>query len=159
MVKCVRLERKKAELERKKLAAKGLLDQSYAPSRDENYVYFALKGNAATKLKTVEKELVKREEYGKPFADELKGSLAEDERKELVTSFDIVGDIATVEIPPALVKKEKLIAEADNENAPQHQGGREENRRNCRRIQDKAREGDRRRKQDAHRLPGERMRL
>ena len=110
MVRCVKLERKKAEAERRKLAVRGLLDQSYIPARDEKYVYFALKGNAATKLKTVEKELLKREEHGKPFADELKGKLTEKERAELVTSFDIVGDIATVEIPRALVKKEKMIA-------------------------------------------------
>lgn len=112
MVHCVKLERKKAEAERRKLAAQGFLDQSYVPARDEKYVYFALKGNAAGKLKTVEKGLVKRGEFGKPFADALKGKLTDEEMKELVTSFDIVGDIATVEIPPALVKKEKIIAEA-----------------------------------------------
>ena len=126
MVKCVRLERKKAEAERKILAARGLLDSDYVPARDGKYVYFALKSGAAgdagkagsgrgadsAKLATVEKKLLKRAEHGRPFSEELKGKLTEEERAELITSFDIVGDIATVEIPSALVKKERMIAEA-----------------------------------------------
>lgn len=42
----------------------------------------------------------------------LKGKLAKAQLKSLVTSFDIIGDIAIIEIPENLEKKEKLIAEA-----------------------------------------------
>jgi tRNA (guanine37-N1)-methyltransferase len=40
----------------------------------------------------------------------LKSELTEKERSNLVRSFDIIGDIAVIEIPAELEKKEKLIA-------------------------------------------------
>ncbi len=42
----------------------------------------------------------------------LKDKLTEDELKLLRRSFDVVGDIAIIEIPPELEHKEKIIAEA-----------------------------------------------
>src|SRR3989338_8571440 len=44
--------------------------------------------------------------------DVLKGNLNENQLKLVKSSFDIVGDIAILEIPPELAKKEKVIAEA-----------------------------------------------
>ncbi|MFN3528030.1 MAG: class I SAM-dependent methyltransferase [Candidatus Altarchaeaceae archaeon] len=44
--------------------------------------------------------------------DLLKGILSDEELKILPRSFDIIGDIAIIEIPPELEKKEKVIAEA-----------------------------------------------
>jgi tRNA (guanine37-N1)-methyltransferase len=41
----------------------------------------------------------------------LKGKLTKKEFENLVTSYDIIGDIAIIEIPTKLEKKEKLIAE------------------------------------------------
>jgi tRNA (guanine37-N1)-methyltransferase len=41
----------------------------------------------------------------------LKGKLTKKEFEKLVTSFDIIGDIAIIEIPIELEKKEKIIAE------------------------------------------------
>lgn len=46
------------------------------------------------------------------FKDFLKGTLNEDELKILPRSFDIIGDIAIIEIPPELEKREKEIADA-----------------------------------------------
>ncbi len=43
--------------------------------------------------------------------DRLKGKLTDDEIKLLKTSFDIVGDIAQLEIPEGLEEKEKIISE------------------------------------------------
>lgn len=43
--------------------------------------------------------------------DALKGVLTEEEKKKLVTSFDLIGDIAVIDIPDELVGKEKLIGE------------------------------------------------
>ena len=44
--------------------------------------------------------------------DYLKKKLSKEELKLVRRSFDIIGDIAQVEIPPELEKKEKIIAEA-----------------------------------------------
>jgi tRNA (guanine37-N1)-methyltransferase len=111
LVFCVKVERKKAESLRQKLAAGGLLDGSYVPARDGKFVYFAVKGKAGG-MKLVEKKLAKRANYGKPLEEELGGKLNAREMDALVKSFDIVGDIAVVEVPPSLAKKQKLIAAA-----------------------------------------------
>ena len=110
MVKCVKVEKKKAEETRKKLASAGALDGSFVTGRDEKFVYFPVKGKVIGQ-KLVEKKLVKREEHGMPFYERLKG-LSTKEKEGLVKSFDIVGDIAVLEIPPALARREKEIAEA-----------------------------------------------
>ncbi|MBW2977264.1 class I SAM-dependent methyltransferase family protein [Candidatus Woesearchaeota archaeon] len=47
----------------------------------------------------------------KTLREALKGKLIKKEMQNLVTSFDIVGDIAVIEIPTELEKKEKVIAE------------------------------------------------
>jgi tRNA (guanine37-N1)-methyltransferase len=41
----------------------------------------------------------------------LKNKLTKKELDKLVTSYDVVGSVAIIEIPPGLVKKEKLIAQ------------------------------------------------
>jgi tRNA (guanine37-N1)-methyltransferase len=108
---CAKIKRKDAERKRRVLAEKGAIDHSYIPSRDRKFVYFAVKGKPCG-VRLVKKRLKRREVFAKPFAEELKGKLTAREREELVTSFDLVGDIAVVEVPPSLVKKEKLIAMA-----------------------------------------------
>lgn len=115
MVLCAKVEREKAEGVRKLLAEKGLFDGSYVPARDDTFVFFAVKKRAAG-FAFAEKRLLKREEYGKPLSVELAGKLTPAELGELVKSFDMIGDIAVVEIPPALSKKQKLIASAIMKN-------------------------------------------
>ncbi len=110
MAKCVKVPRQRAEKIRRELAASGTLDGGYVPGRDARFVYFPLKAGAKSKLPLVEKKLRKRTEFGKPLREELGGKLSAAEAAELVASFDIVGDIAVLEIPPALSAKEKLIA-------------------------------------------------
>ncbi len=112
LVLCAKIEKKKAEKARRQLASAGALDGSFVPARDEGFVYFPLKKGAKVKLSTVQKKLQKRQEPGKSLREELEGKLTKKEAEELIASFDIVGDIAVVEIPPALAKKQKLIATA-----------------------------------------------
>src|SRR3989344_5046820 len=44
--------------------------------------------------------------------ESLKGKLSRKEKENLVTSFDIIGDIVIIEIPDLLIRKEKIIANA-----------------------------------------------
>jgi tRNA (guanine37-N1)-methyltransferase len=112
LVLCVKVEKGKAEKIRQQLAANGMLDNGFVPAREGESVFFPVKKGAKTRLKLAEKKLQRREEFGKPLKGELEGKLTQEEMKELVGSFDIVGDIAVVEIPDALVKKQRLVANA-----------------------------------------------
>jgi len=112
MAKCVRVERENAEAERKKFSAAGALDNSYIPARGRKYVYFPILPGAKIARATLEKELEKRSERPKNLREALSGKLTAAEMEEMVTSFDLVGDIAVVEVPDPLRAKEKLIASA-----------------------------------------------
>lgn len=111
-MRCVKAKREEAEAIRRKLAQAGALDGGFVPCRDENFIYFPLKRESKTKFATVQKKLAKREEFGKPLAAELEGKLSKNEAEAFIGSFDIVGDIAVLEIPEELESKEKLIADA-----------------------------------------------
>ena len=111
MTKCLRVKRVDAEAKRQELAGRGILDNGHVPARDSSCVYFPIKGKPLG-MKLIEKKLVKREERGKPFSVELEGKLTPVEKAALVKSFDILGDIAVVEVPSELEGKEKLIADA-----------------------------------------------
>jgi len=114
MAKCLRVERGDAEAERKKLSESGALDNSHVPARGRKYVYFPVKegGRLPPCAKLVERRLESRGERPKSLREALAGKLSAREMEELVTSFDLVGDIAVVEVPPALEAREKLIAGA-----------------------------------------------
>jgi len=111
-VRCVKAKREEAEKIRQTLVKAFALDNGFVPGRDEKFVYFPLKKGVKTKLKTAQKKLLKREEFGKPLASELEGKLSKKEAEALIGSFDIVGDIAVLEIPDELEGKERLIADA-----------------------------------------------
>ena len=114
MALCLKVERQNAEKERKKLSIACALDNSYVPARGRKYVYFPV--NEGAKLpsgtKLVEKKLERRSERPKTLREALAGKLSAREMEELVTSFDLMGDIAVVEVPDDLASKEKLIAAA-----------------------------------------------
>lgn len=114
MVICAKVERKQAEDVRRKLANLRLLDNSYVPKRENDYIYFPLLKTPKSKLKITitNTPLLKREPRVHSMEDALKGILTKNEMESLVTSFDIVGDIAIIEIPPSLAKREKEISSA-----------------------------------------------
>jgi len=111
MVKCAKVEKRRGEATRQKLIAAGVFDPSFVPEADESYVYFAVK-KPVKGVKLVERRLRSREIKFRSIQEALRGKLSERELEEVVRSFDVVGDVAVVEIPPKLERKEKLIAEA-----------------------------------------------
>ncbi|MFA6214030.1 MAG: class I SAM-dependent methyltransferase family protein [Candidatus Micrarchaeia archaeon] len=111
MVLCAKVKREGAEKERIKLVQAGALDNLHIPARGRGYVYFPVVGKPAG-LELVQKKLEKRSERPKTLREALAGKLSAQEMEELVTSFDLVGDIAVVEVPPAVEGKERLIAAA-----------------------------------------------
>ncbi|MEM4633804.1 MAG: class I SAM-dependent methyltransferase family protein [Candidatus Anstonellaceae archaeon] len=109
MALCVKVEKAHAEETRQKLLAQKLLETKYAPFRDRDFVYFPVK-KAPAGMAVVELSLEERQTLAGSLRLALKDKLEEKEIGMLVGSFDIVGDIAVVEIPHELEKKEGIIA-------------------------------------------------
>ncbi len=114
----LKVPRKDGERTRQELLAAGLLDSGYPISSEGNFIYLPLAAGAkeglpaGAKFEVVEREAERRERPPKKLADALSGLLTDAERDALVASFDIIGDIAIVEIPDELQPKEKEIGEA-----------------------------------------------
>jgi len=109
MVKAIRVPKKKGEGMRRMLSSSGILDEGYFPSHDEKYVYLPVK-KSVPRYKLVEVE-ARRREVRKSFREML-SEIVGGEAEGIFSSYDIVGDIAVLEIPDELRAKEKEIADA-----------------------------------------------
>lgn len=108
MAKAIRVLRKNGEGMRRKLSSLGLLDADFFPSHDDKYVYFPVKkGLRGYKLVEVE---ARRREVRKGFKEML-SEIVGKEAEGIFSSYDIVGDIAVLEIPDNLRAKEMEIAD------------------------------------------------
>ena len=118
MVLCIKVPRKNAEKVHEILSNANAFDKNYATVRENEFVYFALKREcelpsfAKLGTKLVQMPLVQRHTHPNSIYDALVEKFSEEELQQLVSSFDILGDIAVIEVPEELVKKEKLIADA-----------------------------------------------
>jgi tRNA (guanine37-N1)-methyltransferase len=117
-MKAAKVARKEAEKLRKALMKEGLIDFDYVAEADRNFVYFPLRANGlseasqkklADRLVIVEKR-PKRSLRGGELKDVLSGELSEKELALLNRSYDVVGSIAILDIPPELKGKERVIA-------------------------------------------------
>jgi len=106
----IKVPKKQAESVREKLMAEGLYAKDCKAFHDEKFVYFPVL-RAVEGYETVEMEGEKFQR-AKKLRELLSKILTEKELENLVTSYDVIGDIVIVEIPEELVKKEKQIADA-----------------------------------------------
>jgi tRNA (guanine37-N1)-methyltransferase len=102
---------KSAESVRKKLAERKLLDTRYGVQREKGHVYFPVRG-AVAGFEIVEMDARKRERKPRSLKDALGNALSDEELENALSSFDVMGDIAVIEIPRNLEAKEKTIGEA-----------------------------------------------
>jgi len=103
------VERKAAQKRMEELKGKGLLDADFPVMQKEGKVWIPVrKGTDGA----VELDSERRSKKPKSLSEALVGVLSEEERKEVVRSFDVIGDIAIVEIPENIAAKEKEIAQA-----------------------------------------------
>ncbi|MFA6907495.1 MAG: class I SAM-dependent methyltransferase family protein, partial [Candidatus Micrarchaeia archaeon] len=112
MVLCAKVKQEEAEWARVRLVQAGALDNLHVPARGRGHVYFPLVKGFACAFPTVQKRLAKRSERPKTLREALAGKLTAREMGGLVTSFDLMGDIAVVEVPDGLRAKGGLIARA-----------------------------------------------
>lgn len=103
---------KDAEKVKKHLIEKDLFEQNYKITKEGDFLLFPLKKEVKIKgTQIIDKELekfVKTQNAKSKIFDQL----TEEEQKILKTAFDIIGDIAIIEIDKELAHKEKIIAQA-----------------------------------------------
>jgi len=109
MVKAVRVPRKKGEDMRRRLSSSGLLDEAYFPLHDEEYVYLPVKGKVPRH--TLVEVDARRRAVRKGFREMLSG-IAGKGAGRIFSSYDVVGDIAVLEVPEELKGRGREIAEA-----------------------------------------------
>ncbi|MEM2909039.1 MAG: class I SAM-dependent methyltransferase family protein [Candidatus Bilamarchaeaceae archaeon] len=106
----IKVPKKEAERAKQMLTAEGLYVKDYKAFHDETFVYFPVT-QPVKGYSTVEMEGEKIER-GAKLRVLLSGVLTQEELKNLITSYDVVGDIAIIEIPEELQHKESEIANA-----------------------------------------------
>ncbi|MFH1234950.1 MAG: hypothetical protein V1493_05050 [Candidatus Diapherotrites archaeon] len=130
MALALSVAKKNGETARVFLMEAGLLDTSKELRKTDSDILFPLLGPLS---KAQEKELEKKagrakaihvlftEKKKKPrsLEEALSKALSKKELSELITSFDVIGQIALILVPDELLQKEKLIGKALLESNPQ----------------------------------------
>ncbi|MEM0437681.1 MAG: class I SAM-dependent methyltransferase family protein [Candidatus Micrarchaeia archaeon] len=102
----LRVHKKDGEATRRELVRLGLLSEDYSIGHDGDYLLFPLKSADSPFLKgkeIVDVELERRERQPQSLPDALEGCG--------LRAFDVIGDIAVVEIPDHLKPREREIGE------------------------------------------------
>jgi tRNA (guanine37-N1)-methyltransferase len=107
----LKVPKKEAEKVRRELIRENLLSKEYDVVSEGGFVFFPIAGKWKG-FEVTELDVEKRPKPHRKLEDALKGILTGKEAESLVKSFDIIGDIAVIEIPPGLEDKEKSIGEA-----------------------------------------------
>jgi len=110
-MKFLKVPKAQGEEIRKKLTEEAIFSPEYPILKERDHVLFPVTGPYQD-FEIVEREAEKRELPFMKLKDALEGLLNESELQELTTSFDLIGDIAILEIPESLAPKEKEIGEA-----------------------------------------------
>lgn len=125
LVLCLKVPKQEAERARRLLVAHGWLAHEYGVSQLEGDVLFPIQAQAKEQIRQLGlgsfTELFMPALTRKPqsLSQALEGKLTAGQMEQLIGSFDIVGDIAVLEIPPALAPKRQAIAQAVLQVHPQ----------------------------------------
>ncbi|MCI0503120.1 class I SAM-dependent methyltransferase family protein [Candidatus Micrarchaeota archaeon] len=110
-MKYLKVPRKQGEKIRRELIHAGLFDANYPILSEGGFVLFPVSGSFGG-FETVGREAEKRPIHHEKLEDALSGILSPAELESLIGSFDLIGDIAIIEIPDALEPREKEIGGA-----------------------------------------------
>lgn len=108
---CVKIDKREAERVRRLLLKMRVFDLERIPEKEGNYVFFPVKKEVKG-LECVERKLKRRKLTPHCLKDALRGRLSEEEMNKVITSFDIIGDIAILEIPKELEERKEDVAKA-----------------------------------------------
>jgi len=107
----LKVPRSQGEKVRRELILQGLFVGEYPVLGEGEYILFPVSGPFSS-FEIVERDEEKRPMKHESLKEALSGILSEDEMDALIGSFDIVGDIAIIEIPDALESRENEIGNA-----------------------------------------------
>jgi tRNA (guanine37-N1)-methyltransferase len=110
-MKFLKVLKSEGEAVRRELAENGLIATEYPILQDGQYILIPVTSPWGD-YELVERDAEKRPEKLQSIKDALMPILSDDELEQLTTSFDIIGDIAIVEVPDALEQKENEIGQA-----------------------------------------------
>jgi len=111
-MKFVKVEKKRAQEIRKRLVDLELLDFSAAVEHDGDYVFFPVKSETGLQgFEVVERRPRRRARRPHSLREALAGKISDDEIELLQSSYNVVGDIAVLELDAGLHKDKKLIGE------------------------------------------------
>ncbi|NJE55710.1 tRNA (guanine-N1)-methyltransferase, partial [Thermococcus sp. 21S9] len=105
----VKVPKKEGEKARRKLLELGILDKSYKVKQEGEFLVFPVKAPIEG-FEIVEADFEKAEKKPHSYREVVK--VPEEVRSLLPSSFDIIGDIAIIELPEELVQYGKQIGEA-----------------------------------------------
>jgi tRNA (guanine37-N1)-methyltransferase len=107
----LRVPRRQGERIRRELISAGLFDSSYPILSEAGFVLFPVSGGFG-EFELVERESARRPARHDSLKEALSDFLAPEELDTVIGSFDLIGDIAIIEIPETLSKHETRIGEA-----------------------------------------------
>ncbi len=107
----VRVPKKKGEETRRLLGDDGVFDVSREIVEDGDHLLIPVTGEVEG-YETVEADLPVAEEIPRSLKEALQDELTGEELDTLITSFDLINDIAIIEIPDELLDKKKEVARA-----------------------------------------------
>ncbi|MFH0884854.1 MAG: class I SAM-dependent methyltransferase family protein [Candidatus Micrarchaeota archaeon] len=110
-MKYLKVPRKQGEKIRRELVQSGIFVSEYPILNEGDFVLFPVSGQFG-EFETLERDAEKREVRHDTLKDALSGFLSPTELESLIGSFDIIGDIAIIEIPDALESRENEIGNA-----------------------------------------------
>ncbi|MDO8537759.1 MAG: hypothetical protein Q7S21_02640 [archaeon] len=96
----------------KEFREKQLIDDAFEFKRTKTHLIIALKKRIKTPFKWVKAKLKKRVVKPKNLKEALQNVLTKKQQEELVSSYNVYGSIAVIEIPKSLEKKQKIIAKS-----------------------------------------------
>jgi tRNA (guanine37-N1)-methyltransferase len=99
---CIKVEKAKANTAIRSLAAQGMLDPSFCIAHDKAYVYIPVIGEARG-YETSRKRLKPRKRAPSNLAEAMKKQGVD--AKNVISSFDLLGNVAVVELPKKINAK------------------------------------------------------
>ena len=122
LVPCVKVPKKVGEAIRKKLNSMGVLNRDFKIDKDDIYLYFPVTRylnedeleelKNICKVEVVEREMERCKSRPRSFLDILRNELSEEDLEFVRRSFDIIGDIAIIEVPEEVSHLKRKIGEA-----------------------------------------------
>jgi len=107
---CIRVPKKDGERVRSELISKGILDTGRKIGSDNGFLLIPITAEGFGKYETVEADLETIDQSPTDYKDAL--NIPDDAKRELPTSFDVIGDVAIIKLPDYLMEYKQQIGEA-----------------------------------------------